>query len=118
MKIASKIQFVAVVGLYTVAALLAGAHFLRAGSPALLGLCLLSPLLFLYRKRWILMLLQAMAYGAAVNWIVTACQIVQARSLEGRAWTTAAVILGAVAAVTAVAGLLLNSGSVRTRYPR
>lgn len=113
-----KFQIVAVIGLYTVAALLAGAHFLRAGNPALLGLCLLSPLLFLYRKRWILMLLQVMAYGAAVNWIVTAFQIVQSRSLAGRAWATAAIILGAVAALTVVAGLLLNSGSVRRRYPR
>ena len=113
-----KFQFMATIGLYGIVALLAGAHFLRAGNPLLLTLCLISPLLFLYRKRWTLVLLQVMAYAAAANWLVTAFQIAQVRRLEGRSWTTAAVILGTVAALTVAAGALLNSGFVKKRYPR
>ena len=106
------------ISLFAIAALLLGAHFLRGSNFGLAALCLIAPLLFLYRKRWILILLQVMAYGAAVNWIVAAVQIVQLRQLEGRAWATAAVILEAVAAFTILAGLLLNSRSIQERYPR
>ena len=113
-----KFQITLRIVLFVIAALLAGAHFLRAGNPGLVALCLIAPLLFLYRKRWSLILLQVMAYSAAVNWIVAAVQIVQLRRLEERAWTTAAIILGAVAVFTFLAGLLLNSRSIKERYPR
>lgn len=104
--------------LFVFAALLLGAHFLRAGNLGMVALCLTSPLLFLVRKRWSLILLQVMAYFAAVTWIVATVQIVQQRQLEGRAWTAAAIILGAVAALTFLAGLLLNSRSMKGRYSR
>jgi hypothetical protein len=113
-----KFQITVRIVLFVVAALLAGAHFLRAGNLGLVMLCLIAPLLFLYRKRWSLILLQVMAYSAAVNWIVAAVQIVQLRQLEGRAWTTAALILSAVAVFTFLAGLLLNSRSIKERYSR
>jgi hypothetical protein len=105
------------VSLYVIAALLAGAHFLRAGETGLVALCLAAPLLFLYRRRWSLIALQLLAYGAAANWMVVAVRIVEVRQLTARPWTTAAVILVAVAAFTLVAGLLLNARSIRTRYP-
>lgn len=113
-----KTQIAVRIVLYVIAAMLLGAHFLRAGNLGMVALCLLSPLLFLHRKRWSLILLQVMAYCAAVNWIVAAVQIVQLRQLEGRTWTTAAIILGAVAALTFLAGLLLNSRFMKARYPR
>ena len=84
----------------------------------MLALCLIAPLLFLYRNRWSLILLQVMAYCAALTWIVAAVQLIQLRQLEGRTWTTAAIILGAVAALTFLAGLLMNSHSMKERYPR
>lgn len=113
-----KVRILAIIGLYALGALVTGAHFLRAGNAALVVVSLMTPLLFLYRRRWMLIVLQLMAYGASVNWVVTAFQIVQTRALQGRAWTTAAIILGLVATLTAVAGLLLNSASVKRRYPR
>ena len=113
-----KFQIAVRIVLFVLAALLAGAHFLRAGHVELVALCLIAPLLLLYRKRWILILLQIMAYCAAANWIATAVQIVQLRQLEGRSWTIAAIILGTVAAFTMLAGLLLNSRSMTERYPR
>ncbi len=104
------------ISLFVVAAVLLGAHFLRAGNLVLVALCLAAPLLFLWRKRWSLILLQLLAYGAAATWIAVAIQLVQLRRQSGQPWTAAAVILGSVALFTLLAGLLLNSRSVRERY--
>ncbi len=102
--------------LYTIAAALTAAHFFRAGSYALVALSLATPLLFCYKKRWGLMLLQVAAYVATANWLITALLLVQMRQQIGRPWTAAAVILGAVALLTLLSGLLLNSRSMREHY--
>ena len=106
------------IGLYITAAMLIGAHFLREGGVAPLVICLVAPVLFFYRRRWVLVALQAMAYAASATWIVTLQRIVEQRRLVGRPWTAAALILIAVALLSLVAGLLLNSRSFRERYPR
>ena len=103
--------------LFMIAAALTAAHFLRAGSYGLVALSLATPLLFFYRKRWSLILLQLAAYGATLNWLLAIVLLVQMRQQVGRPWTTAALILGAVALLTLLAGLLLNSRSLRERYP-
>ncbi len=103
--------------LFMIAATLTAAHFLRAGSYGLVALSLATPLLFFYRKRWSLMLLQLAAYGATLNWMLVIVLLVQMRQQVGRTWTTAALILGVVALLTLLAGLLLNSRSLRERYP-
>ncbi len=102
--------------LFIIAAALTAAHFLRAENHGLVALSLATPLLFLHRKRWSLVLLQLAAYGATVNWLITALMLVQMRQQIGRPWATAAVILGAVALITLLAGLLLNARVVRARY--
>jgi len=104
------------IALYTVAALLLGAHFLRAGNLLMMALCLATPLLFFWRQRWSLIFLQLLAYGAAATWITVAAQLVQLRQQTGRSWTAAAIILGAVALLNLLAGLLLNSRTMRERY--
>ena len=106
------------IALIAVAALLAGAHFLRAGNLPMVALCLVAPLLFLYRKPWSLILLQVMAYAAAANWVFTAVRIVQLRQVSGEPWTAAAIILSAVAVFTILSGLLLNSRSIKQQYCR
>jgi len=105
------------ISLVVLAALLLGAHFLRAGNLPLLGVCAASPLLFLYRKRWSLIAMQIMAYLGAGSWVAMALQLIHVRQLSERPWAVAASILGAVALFTLVAGLLLNSRSIRERYP-
>lgn len=105
------------ISLYAVAALLLGAHFLRAGNILMMALCLAAPLLFLWRKRWSLVLLQILAYGAALTWIAVAYQLVELRQRSGQPWTVAAIILGSVAVFTFAAGLLLNSRAIKDRYP-
>ena len=105
------------IALFVVAALLLGAHFYRDGEYLLALLCPAAPLLFSHRKRWSLILLQVLAYGAAGTWLVTAIRLVEFRQQIGRPWTAAAIILGAVALFTLAAGLLLNSRSIAQRYP-
>ena len=105
------------IGLFVIAALLLGAHFLRAGNFAMVALCLAAPLLFFFRRRRSLMALQFLAYGAAVAWIAVAIQLVQTRQQLGQPWTMAAIILGSVASFTLLAGLLLNSRAITERYP-
>jgi hypothetical protein len=105
------------ISLFAIAAVLLGAHFLRAGSFLLVALCLATPLLFLYRTRWSLIVLQLAGYAATASWLWAAVQIVAVRQQAGRPWAAAAVILVAVALFTLVAGLLLNSRSMRERYP-
>jgi hypothetical protein len=102
--------------LYSLAALLMGAHFLRTGNWALVMICLSAPFAFLYRRRLSLMLLQALAYGAAATWLHTAWQLVRTRQSLEQNWTLAAAILGAVALVSLLAGLALNSRVMRERY--
>jgi len=105
------------ISLFVLAALLLGAHFLRAGNFAMVALCLAAPLLFFYRKRWSLIALQFLAYCAAATWIGVAIQLVQMRQQTGQPWTAAAIILGSVALFTLLAGLLLNSRATKQRYP-
>lgn len=102
--------------MYTLAALLLGAHFLRAGNWVLVLSCLAMPFAFLYRRKLSLVFLQAFAYGAAAIWLYTAWQLVQTRRSLDQNWTLAAVILGAVALYSLLAGLLLNSRVMRERF--
>ena len=105
------------ISLYAIAALLLGAHFLRAGNVLMMALCVAAPLLFLWRRRWSLLLLQILAYGAALTWIAVAYQLMELRQRSGQPWTVAAIILGSVALFTFAAGLLLNSRAIKDRYP-
>lgn len=68
--------------LYVVAA----AHFLRVGNMVAVALCLATPLLFLVRRRWSLLILQWLAYVAAAVWLATAWQIVDMRVAFGEPW--------------------------------
>jgi hypothetical protein len=102
--------------LYVIASWLIAAHFLRAGNPVAVALCLAVPLLFFVRRRWSLLLLQVLAYAAAVAWLGTAWQIAAARRVFGEPWLRATLILLAVAAVSMLAGLLLRGRVMRQRY--
>ncbi|MBK5205701.1 MAG: hypothetical protein JJD98_09930 [Polaromonas sp.] len=105
------------ISLFVIAAALLGAHFFRVSNFLLVALCLATPLLFLYKSRWSLILLQFAAYCATATWLGVALQLIQFRQQIGRPWTAAAIILGAVALFTLVAGLLMNSRCMRERYP-
>ena len=82
--------------LYVIAALLLGAHFLREANIVAVVVCAAAPLLFFIRRAWTVIVLQVMAYGAAGIWLLTALHLIDQRQVEGRPWTTAAVILGEI----------------------
>lgn len=107
---------IARIALYVVAALLIAAHFLRLGDLVGTVACLAVPALFLVRQRWSLLLLEGLAYVAAVIWLATAWQVVALRWSLGRPWHLAAVILVGVAAASVLAGGLLHSRTFRLHY--
>ena len=72
---------------------------------------------WLYQKRWILVLVQFAAYCATETWLWVAGRLVEFRQQIGQPWTAAATILVAVALLTLLAGLLMNSRCMRERYP-
>jgi hypothetical protein len=104
------------ISLYIIAALLIAAHFLRVGNFIGVAFCVATPFLFFVRQRWSLLLLQALAYAAALVWLVTAWQIAAERLAFGQPWLRAALILVVVAAVSALAGGLLRSRTLQARY--
>ncbi len=102
--------------LYIIASWLMAAHFLRTGSLIPTTLCLVTPALFFVRQRWSLLVLQGLAYAAAVIWLGTAWQIVAMHRVFGQPWLLSAFILVTVAAFSVLAGLLLHSETLRERY--
>ncbi len=92
------------------------AHFLRDGNLIGVALCLATPLLFLVRRRWSLLLMQGLAFAAAGLWLGAAWHLVVERQFLGRPWLLGATILVGVAAVTILAGGLLCGARFQTRY--
>ena len=97
-------------------ALLLGAHFLRAGQPLLLGLCLGAPLLLLVRRPWVPPLLSLGLLGGSLCWVWTGAVLARQRLALGEPWLRMALILGGVALFTAGAALAVRSGPVRRFY--
>lgn len=62
--------------------------------------------------------MQVLAYCAAANWINLAIQMVEQRLRFGQPWRLTAAILGAVALLTILSGVLLNSRAITQRYPK
>ena len=102
--------------LLSLAALLMAAHFLRGGNLALMLASLLAPLLLLVRRRWSLIVRQGLAYAGAAVWGHTALMLIEQRRVTGAPWGRMALILGGVALLTGLAGLLLNTGRMKERY--
>lgn len=97
--------------------ILAG-HFLRMGAMSGVLVCLALPLVAaLVRARWALRSLQALLLLGSVSWIATAMRIGAARRAAGEPWVRMAVILGAVAALSALAAALLSRRSMLERFP-
>jgi hypothetical protein len=88
------------------ALLLLAAHFFRGGLFALAALAIgLVTLLFVPRAWAALVLRTALALGS-IEWLRTAWDLAERRALAGQPYTRMLLILGAVAAFTAVAAWL------------
>jgi hypothetical protein len=96
--------------------LVLGAHFYRAGHPALTLVCVALPLLLLLRRSWIPRLFQVVLLLGALEWLRTLYGLAAMRIAFGEPWTRLAVILAAVALFTGLSGLVFNNRRLRARY--
>ena len=90
------------------AALVLAAHFFRARSLALMAASLALPFLLLVGRRWSARVVQAGLLLGAVEWVRTIAYFAGQRMEAGRPWARLAVILGTVAALTALAALAVR----------
>lgn len=97
-------------------AVLLAAHFSRHDLTLLIPVALALPVLLLVRRPWVPRLVQAVLLLAALEWVRTGVVLGRARLEAGEPWVRMAVILGAVAVVTAVSALVFRIPAVRERY--
>ena len=87
--------------------LLLAAHFFFHDHLILVIASCALPLLLVPRRPWLTRLLQAMLIVGALEWVRTIFQIAAVRQAKGDNWHRMAIILGSVAAFTAISALLL-----------
>ena len=98
--------------------LLLGAHFFRAGDALLAGLSVALLLLLFLRETWIPKLFQMLLVLGALEWLRALYGFAQMRIASGEPWTRLAVILGSVAVLTGLSGLIFRNRKLRTFYEK
>ena len=88
--------------------LVLAAHFYRARQLPLVAFALALPLLLLVRERWSARVVQAGLVLGALEWVRTLAFFAGQRIEVGRPWGRLAVILGVVAALTALSALAVR----------
>ncbi len=89
-------------------ALLIAAHFLRTGAMGLVLVCLLLPALLLLRRAWAVTVVQIYLVLATLEWLRTLSNNMAERQASGEPWLRMALIIGAVAAFTAMSAWLVR----------
>jgi len=97
-------------------ALVLAAHFLRAGNPVLALAALSLIALMFVRRAWAARLIQFGLVLGTLEWAYTLILLVSMRRHTGRPFMRLAVILGAVAAVTASSALLFRARALRQHF--
>jgi len=97
-------------------AVLLAAHFFRAGRPGLTSVCLVFPAILLIRHRWPARLVQIALVLGSLEWVRTLVVLASHRHAMGDPWTRMAIILGAVAVLTAASALVFRMKGLRERY--
>ena len=95
---------------------LLAAHFSRAELLPLVILSLVIPFLLFIRKAWVARTLQILLLAGAAEWIRAMLGYIALRKEIGEDWTRLAIILIAVALLTACSGLVFLGRSLRKRY--
>ena len=88
-------------------ALVLAAHFYRAGSLALTGLCVLLCALFFVGTPLVVLIARGLLVSGAGIWMFNAGWIAHGRAVAGRPWMRMAAILIGVAAFTALSAWVL-----------
>jgi hypothetical protein len=98
-------------------ALVLAAHFFRSRQLPLVALSVALPFLLLVRERWSARAVQAGLVLGALEWGRTLAYFAGQRMEVGRPWGRLAVILGAVAALTALSALAVRVPPARDEKP-
>lgn len=96
--------------------LLLGAHFFRAGNIAFVLCTVVTLLILVIRKPWVVRLVQIVLVIGGIEWIRTAVILARMRQAAGAPWMRLVLILGAVAALTICSSLIFRYKSLRKRY--
>jgi len=89
--------------------LLIAAHFLRTGATGLVILCRAAPALLLAHQAWSKTVVRVFLALATLEWLRTLAGNVAERQSAGEPWLRMALIIGAVAAFTAMSAWLLRA---------
>ncbi len=95
---------------------LLAAHFSRANMFPLVIVSLALPLLLLIKRAWVARSIQVLLILGAAEWIRSMFGYIEVRRSIGEDWTRLAIILVAVAVLTASAGLVFRGSSLKKRY--
>jgi hypothetical protein len=101
-----------------VSALLLAAHFYRGGQVALAAACPVAAVLLAVRRPWAAIMCRALLLAGAAVWVVTAARLIEARRAFGEPYLRMALILGFVAAFTALAAWLVPGDGGDAGEPR
>lgn len=96
--------------------LVLGAHFFRGGNLLVLAVVIGFLFLLLVKRPWVAWAYQALLVAGAVEWLRTLVEIMRRRQAMGEPWTRMAIILGAVAVITAASALVFRLKPLRERY--
>lgn len=96
--------------------LVLGAHFYRSGNLFVVVLLAVLPFTLFIRKPWVPGLYSGVLVLGAAEWVRTLVAIAEVRQAQGAPWMRMAVILGAVALVTALSALVFATKAMRKRY--
>ena len=96
--------------------LLLGAHFYRAGHLIATILCVAVLFLLFLRKSWVPHLFQVLLVLGGLEWLRSLYHFAAMRIAWEQPWTRLAIILGVVAAFTALSGLVFRQRKLRERY--
>ena len=96
--------------------ILLGAHFARYGNTIVVAaIVVLIGMLFVPRW-WVARLMQVVFALGALEWLRTMAVLIEARQVVGEPYLRLAVILGVVAAITILAGLLFQTRALKAFY--
>ena len=96
--------------------LILSAHFSRAGSPLLLIIFLLLPLLLFIKKAWVVRLIQIFLVIGSIEWIRILFVYTNERQAIGQPYIRLIIILGVVALFTGFSALVFRNQVLRKRY--
>lgn len=96
--------------------LLLAAHFYRAGTTLVAGICIVLPALLFFRERWVPWVIQGVLLLGSLEWLLSLYRFASLRIALEQPWTRLAIILGSVALFTALSALVFRNRALRQRY--